>query len=246
MDDFQSQESQPLSRKIALAHRIGNAIEVLLVALFGSLLVPMAFSVAGLSPDQILRNLGYLVSLLLTEASVTLLVILGLLKLRGQTLRDLGWRFGAPLRESLTGLLAVPVLFTAVFLVSASFRILLPEYATQDNPLLGLIREPKDVVLMIVSSIYVGGFKEEIQRAFVLNRFQENLGGVVPGLLIWSAFFGYGHLVQGVDNAIGAGLLGLLFGLLYLWRRSLTAPILAHATYDVVTVLVFWMFVSGG
>ncbi len=244
MDDFESQESQLLSGKIALAHRIGNAIEVLLVALFGSLLVPMAFSVAGISPEQILRNLGYLVSLLLTEASVTLLVILGLLKLRGQTLRDLGWRFGSPLRESLAGLLFVPALFTTVFLVSASFRTLLPEYATQDNPLLGLIRSPGDLLLMIISSIYVGGFKEEIQRAFVLNRFQENLGGAVPGLVIWSVFFGYGHMVQGIDNAIGAGLLGLLFGLLYLWRRSLTAPILAHAAYDVLTVTIFWTFVG--
>jgi membrane protease YdiL (CAAX protease family) len=231
-----------LSGKIPLANRIGNALEVLLVALFGSLLVPIALSIAGLSPERILHSVGYLVILLVSEASVTLLLIMGLLKLRGQSLRELGWNLGSPRRESLTGFLFIPALFMTVFLVSITFQKLLPDFATHDNPLLGLIKSPTDLLLMIISSIYVGGFKEEIQRAFVLNRFQENLGGAIPGLVIWSTFFGWGHLVQGVDNAVGAGLLGLLFGLLYLWRRSLTGPIVAHAAYDVLTVTIFWNF----
>ena len=246
MDDSEDQESQSLSGKTSLANRIGNALEVLLVALFGSLLVPIGFSAAGLSTEKILNNASLLVILLLTDASVTLLLILGLLRLRGQSLRDLGWGHGSPLRECLSGCLFLPALFMAVFLVSNSFRILLPDYATRDNPLLELIKNPHDLILMIISSVYVGGFKEEIQRAFVLNRFQENLGGAVPGLLIWSAFFGYGHLVQGLDNAVGAGILGLLFGLLYLWRRSLTGPIVAHAVYDVFTVVIFWTFFVRG
>jgi membrane protease YdiL (CAAX protease family) len=47
-----------------------------------------------------------------------------------------------------------------------------------------------------------------------------------------------------VDNAVAAGLLGLLFGILYLRRGSLTGPIAAHAAYNLLTLAVYWTFVS--
>jgi membrane protease YdiL (CAAX protease family) len=62
-------------------------------------------------------------------------------------------------------------------------------------------------------------------------------------LILWSIFFAYGHLLQGVDNATGAGVLGILFGLLYVWRRILIAPMIAHAAYDIATLLIYWEFV---
>ena len=64
--------------------------------------------------------------------------------------------------------------------------------------------------------------------------------GVVVGLSLWSIFFALGHVVQGVDSAAGAGILGLLFGLLYLWRRNLIAPMVAHALFDVITLVAVW------
>jgi len=32
----------------------------------------------------------------------------------------------------------------------------------------------------------------------------------------------------------------MLFGLLYLWRRNLIAPMVAHALFDVITLLAVW------
>ena len=97
---------------------------------------------------------------------------------------------------------------------------------------------------MILSSLYVGGLKEELQRAFVLTRFEENLGGVAVGLGLWSLFFAFGHVIQGLDNAVAAGVLGLLFGVLFIRRRSVTGPIVAHASYDILTLLVYWKFIA--
>ena len=125
--------------------------------------------------------------------------------------------------------------------------------------------EPGDLVLFLMSSVYVGGIKEEIQRAFILDRFERYLGpillwpflpfvnrsisgkeelghrlGAGIGLIVWSILFAVGHAVQGVDSAAGAGVLGLLFGLLYLWRRNLIAPMVAHALFDITTLLIVW------
>jgi len=97
-----------------------------------------------------------------------------------------------------------------------------------------------DLFLLLLSSILVGGIKEEIQRAFVLVRFEQFLGGGIVGLICWSLFFGIGHLAQGQDNAIRAALLGVVLGLIYLRRRNPTAPMVAHALYDVSVVIFAW------
>ena len=158
------------------------------------------------------------------ETSLTLSIILILLWTGGRSLRDLGWAKRGWWKESLAGVSVVPLLFGATFLVGFLFPIFLPQYVSESNPLLEMIQDGTDLGLLLLSSVLVGGIKEEVQRAFIL----------------WSVFFGAGHSFQGVDFAVAAGVLGLLFGLLYLWRGHLAAPIVAHALYDVVTLLIFW------
>ena len=53
-----------------------------------------------------------------------------------------------------------------------------------------------------------GGLREEVQRAFILHRFERHLGGAAIGLVVFSVAFGLGHLVQGRDAAVITGLLG--------------------------------------
>jgi membrane protease YdiL (CAAX protease family) len=105
-----------------------------------------------------------------------------------------------------------------------------------------MVRTPLDLGLFLVTSLLAGGVKEEVQRAFILVRFERHLGGTAVGLTVWSVFFALLHQVQGVDKAVAAGVLGFLFGLLYVRSRRLAGPIAAHAAYDVITLLAFWTF----
>ena len=75
-----------------------------------------------------------------------------------------------------------------------------------------------------------GGVREEIQRAFILHRFSVWLGGGSLGVVIGSIAFGAGHLVQGYDAALATGLLGVFWGIVYLRRRSVVAPIVVKAS----------------
>jgi membrane protease YdiL (CAAX protease family) len=242
MDDFGTLESHTLTQKPRWAARLGNLMEVLLVAVGGFIVVPIILALIGIGPERLLQNSGYLFVLLTSEASLTLLLILFLLAMRKQTLTNLGWGRGNLLREASIGVMILPLLFLSTFLISFLFHSFFPHHVTERNPLLELVRTPGDLTLLLISSLYVGGLKEELQRAFVIERFRENLGGATLGVILWSLFFGYGHMIQGVDNAVGAGVLGLTFGLLYLWRKSVTAPIVAHALYDVVTLVAYWSF----
>jgi membrane protease YdiL (CAAX protease family) len=241
--DLQPARENPVTAATAgFASRFADAIEIAVVALAGSVGAPVLLAALGLPPSRVLEDAAFLAIFLTVEGTLTLLLVRLLLWWRGEGLPALGWGTGRPASEVRAGLAALPVLFAATFAVGLIFRQLLPDYVTRVNPLLNLVRDWNDLGLLCITSIYVGGIKEEIQRAFVLNRFR-NLGGPWLGLILWSLFFGFGHLVQGPDNAVAAGILGVLFGVLYLRRRSLTAPIVAHALYDVLTLTVYWFFV---
>lgn len=218
--------------------------EVLTVAFLGSFITQIGFSLCGVSSSQILQSSRLLFVFLISEAFIAIWVVCFFLRAQGESFRKIGWNWTHLPREVGIGLCSVPFLFIATLLVGTFFRLVLPEYVSTTNPLLELVRTRVDLMLFLISSILVGGLKEEIQRAFVLIRFEEHLGGIVPGLVLWSAFFGFGHQMQGVDNMVGAGLLGLLFGLLFVWRRKLVAPILSHALYDMATLAVFWNWVG--
>lgn len=240
--DLQPTRETRVTVAAGFTSRFTDAAEIALVALAGSLGTPVLLAGFGLPPSRVLEGAASLAIFLAVEGTLTLLLVRLLLWWRGEGLPALGWKAGRPSSEVRAGLAALPVLFAATFAVGLMFRLLLPDYVTHVNPLLNLVRDWGDLGLLCITSIYVGGIKEEIQRAFVLNRFR-NLGGPWLGLILWSLFFGFGHLVQGPDNAVAAGILGLLFGVLYLRRRSLTAPIVAHALYDVLTLAVYWFFV---
>ncbi len=231
----ETDEDQPAGDR--LAERIAAFLEILLVALFGSLLTLAAFQAFGIDPIAHARSVFVF---LLAESVLTIVVILVLLRLRRQRLSDLGIVAAGWLHEVAIGFLVLPVLFGSTLVVSLFFQRFLPQFVQTENPLLDLVRSPLDLALFMLSSLWVGGIKEEVQRAFILTRFDRHLGGIWLGLFVWSAFFGLMHGMQGIDKAAGAGVLGFLFGLVYIWRGKLIAPMVAHALYDITTLVIFW------
>ena len=91
--------------------------------------------------------------------------------------------------------------------------------------------------MLAVIVILAGGVREEMQRAFLLRRFERHLGGARVGVVILSIGFGLGHIVQGWDAVIATGLLGAFWAMLYLRRRSIVAPLVSHAGFNALEVL---------
>jgi membrane protease YdiL (CAAX protease family) len=233
-----SEWNHPGSRE-RFIERIVSLAEVLLAALFGSILAQGAFVILNLSP---FGTVWLLFLYLMGETAATLLLIALVLRARHESWSSLGLTSAGISRALGNGLLLVPALFAATCLVALFFRVLLPAYSSTGNPLLEMVRTPLDLGLFLVTSLLAGGVKEEVQRAFILVRFERHLGGTAVGLTVWSVFFALLHQVQGVDKAVAAGVLGFLFGLLYVRSRRLAGPIAAHAAYDVITLLAFWTF----
>lgn len=235
--DLESPER--LYERPSLVDRLVAFLEVAIVGVGATFLLVQVMQAFGISQESLLNDVRILVLYLILEALITLLLIFLLLGLRGE-----GWSTLAPnpttSAELKYGIAVLPLLVVTVLVSGLLFQWFLPDWVTQENPVLNLLQQPLDLLLFLLSSIFAGGIKEEIQRAFVLVRFEKFLGGSLIGLVFWSAVFGLGHLSQGADNAVRAALLGLVLGLIYLRRRNPVACMAAHALYDIAVVLFTW------
>ena len=111
-----------------------------------------------------------------------------------------------------------------------SVRRLVALVVEQLGPLLAP-RSPLELALLAA----LAGFAEEI---FFRGVVQVGLARVLPesgALVVASAAFGLAHFIT-PTYALLAGLAGLYLGGLFLLQGSLTAPIVAHAVYDVVAL----------
>jgi len=148
-------------------------------------------------------------------------------------------------RRRLVGEIAagVPMIFVALAIALAvlvAVQRLAPWLHTvEQNPLQGMLQSRRDAWLFAGVVIFAGGVREEVQRAFILHRFEQWLGGGAIGVAVSSVAFGAGHLLQGADAAIATGLLGAFWGIVYLRRRSAIAPIISHAGFDLLQIVQF-------
>jgi membrane protease YdiL (CAAX protease family) len=141
-------------------------------------------------------------------------------------------------REALRGLLLLPVVLLGVSLIVLAVRTLMPwMHNVERNPLENFMQSPLEAAAFLVVVVLAGGVREELQRAFILHRFEQRLGGATLGLLIFSGAFGLLHVDQGYDSAVGIGVLGLLWGTIFIRRRSVVAPMVNHASFNAAQVL---------
>jgi membrane protease YdiL (CAAX protease family) len=151
-----------------------------------------------------------------------------------------------PTREIVLGIAFIPPLIFGVAGTMVTVRALWPSlHNVPDNPLGGLLRSPLDVALFSIVATIGGGVREEIQRGFLLTRFERDLGGSTLGLVVTSVAFGAGHVLQGWDAAVATGAMGFFWGWLYLRRRSVVAAMTSHAGYNSLEIVRFLVIGPG-
>jgi len=132
----------------------------------------------------------------------------------------------------------VPLVFLGVGILLNTIRLFAPSlHNVPSNPLEQLATTPGQAALFSLVAILAGGLREELQRAFMLRRFEQYLGGAVVGVWVISIAFGLGHLMQGWDAVVTTGTLGAFWAWIYLRRRSSIAPIVSHAGFNSLEIL---------
>lgn len=220
--------------------RVAAAIEVILCSGFPTQLVVMTFLAAlGLRPSAGNGDMSGTFVFALTFLDTALLVGLIVFFLRAHREPVRRALFGtAPLgREALVGVALIP----ASFFIVISVLLLVLKFApwlrnVPHNPLGDLARTRAEAIALALVAM-LAGVREEIQRGFVLRRFEQYLGGAPIGLLMFSVLFGLGHYEQGHDAMLATGLLGAFWGTVFLVRRSVAAPMVGHAGFNLLQVM---------
>lgn len=102
---------------------------------------------------------------------------------------------------------------------------------------LNLLPQGKREMALWVAMSLTAGFSEElIFRGYLQQQVMRLTGGTVIAVLAQGVLFGLSHGYQGLKNMVLISVIGLLYGALTLWRKSLLPGMLAHAAMDIASV----------
>lgn len=186
-------------------------------------------------------------------------ILIGTLFMRREGIRwrDFGVRLPKGLREWIKNIL---IGLLTVFLVGIILGLLV-------DPLLQNLgfEKPADVgdrftfflgkpwvfITYLVTVIWIGAAlgEELLMRGFLLNRLAAFFGSTrfawIISVIIQAAIFGSLHAYQGTYGMISTGVIGLIFGIVYLVAGKRLLPlVLAHLILNTVTITSF--YINGG
>jgi membrane protease YdiL (CAAX protease family) len=198
-------------------------------------------SLGGWSPTTAngALSLPYVMTLSLADTVLLIVLMVALLHAHGEDAMSLWIGQRSIRREALIGIALIPGIFLFVVVLLNGLRLVFPGlHNVPTNPLEALAGDSAEEAVMFgLLAIVAGGVREELQRAFLLHRFEQHLGGAKVGVVVLSTAFGLGHYVQGWDAVITTAALGAVWALLYLDRRSSVAPVMSHAGFNSLEIL---------
>jgi membrane protease YdiL (CAAX protease family) len=226
---------------IDVRDRVTAVLEILLCSSIPTqLAIGALLRAVGVRPADAAGHLSltFVLALSLTDTALLIVMMILLMHAHGESARRTWAGSRYRLREALVGLGTVPLVFVGVGLLLNTIRLVVPSlHNVETNPLEQLASTPGQAALFSLVAIVAGGVREELQRAFMLRRFEQYLGGATLGVWVLSAAFGLGHVTQGWDAVITTATLGAFWAWMYLRRRSSIGPIVSHAGFNSLEIL---------
>ena len=237
------QTSPSSSSSILPIERAAAALEVLLcsgfptqlavITVLSALGVRLRLADGSLSPT-------FIFTLTIADTLLLLGLIAFFFRAHRESLFNELFRSRVTLRDLTLGLLLVPASFFLIVFVLILLQATVPSLRNvPHNPFADLVKTRTEAVAFAFVAMIAGGVREEIQRGFVLRRFEQYLGGGTVGLVLFSLAFGLGHVEQGRDVALATAVLGAFWGAIYLRRRTVAPAMIGHAGFNLAQVVKF-------
>jgi membrane protease YdiL (CAAX protease family) len=156
----------------------------------------------------------------------------------GEPLHAIGWDRGSLRREVAVGAALFPALYLTSFVVDAALRSEGLSGPRTPQPQLVPVRDAGQLLLAMVLVAVVAFSEETIFRGYLMRRLEQATGSASAALVLSAAVFALGHAYEGASGVITVGLLGVGFGLVYRWRRSIIAPASIHFLLDLTSIVV--------
>ena len=221
----------------AESHRAqpSRKVQTVEVAVFLLLIIPsMALSfLIGKQVD--LRFIDIAISSILNDLALLSLVLYFLWR-NQEPVERVGWSFAHLGGDAgLALMLFVPVYMGGNALANVLHEIGLS--APAQRPSFLVVGGLKQLVLALTIVTVVAVVEETVFRGYLMLRFEAATGSPGAAVISSSLVFALGHGYEGMAGAISVFVLGVVLALLYLWRRSLVAPIVIHFLIDFTSIV---------
>lgn len=169
-----------------------------------------------------------------------LLVCAILLVIDGQKPSDIGWRAhpaGANLAVGVIGTgVTIATRIILVTLIMLFFPTIL-DHLDQAQEGIEETLPPLNLTAMVALMIFVSIWEEVVFRGFLLTRLQAVFKRWWLTILTGSALFGLIHDYQGVLAMVLVTIMGIILGVIFVWRKSLLPCIVLHALHNIIVLL---------
>lgn len=171
-------------------------------------------------------------SLIAAEWGLLRFVLVWGLKRNGTRLRDLlGQRWSSWKDVARDVVIALAVWAVWTFAEVHAYRMLGSDTAKDISALLP--RGPIEIAVWVALSMTAGFCEEAIFRGYLQQQFLALTGSAPLAILVQAVIFGVSHGYQGLRNVIVIAILGILYGALALWRKSLKPGMVLHGWTDI-------------
>ncbi len=216
--------------------RPGRTEQALEVFVFIFLILPgLLLSFVAVGPGGLSFALGG-TAIIFRDLALTSLVLFFLWHNR-EAVRRIGWDFRGRWRDVLLGMvLFVPMFFAAEWVEQAARAAGLSP-GPKALPAALVPRGEAEFLLATVMVVVVALAEETIFRGYLILRLRRVTNSLVAAVLLSSFIFSLGHGYEGTAGVVTVGFMGLVFALVYLWRKSLMAPIVMHFLQDFLGIV---------
>jgi membrane protease YdiL (CAAX protease family) len=209
--------------------------QVLEISAFLFLIVPsMALSFFAIKQGSLSFSLSA-VATILRDLSLVSLILFFLWRNR-EPVRSIGWNFTNFWKEFILGV----ILFFPFFYASGNLENALHaaglSIPSTPPPAFLSPRGSVEILLAFFLVVVVAIAEETIFRGYLILRFRSMMNN--PAAVLLSAVvFSLGHGYEGTAGLVTVGFMGLIFALIFKWRRSLVAPMVMHFLQDFTVIV---------
>lgn len=101
------------------------------------------------------------------------------------------------------------------------------------------------IIFILIMWVTAAFGEEFFYRGYLMKKLAKLFGGKVDSWFLAAAvtalYFGMAHLYQGWSGIITTGLIGFVFGLIFMKERNLLLPILIHGLYDMIGITLIYL-----
>lgn len=155
----------------------------------------------------------------------------------GESWERIGWTTRSLADNVVLGVVLFPFVLVGAALLEAALRSLGLSGPAEPVPPFLLPCGYDEIVLAVILVVVVAVAEETIFRGYLIARLGSVTGSIPLAVALSSVVFSIGHGYEGTAGVITVGAMGLVFALLFVWRKSLVAPVIIHFLNNFVGIV---------